>query len=105
MIGPGTATSDSIPAWLSNGEHVWTAEEVLKIGGHANLERLRRLVREGRAPKFATGGRVQPVHYVGNSVPAPTVNTLNIGGVSTEEMVDKVIREFGREMRSMEWRR
>lgn len=105
VIGPGTATSDSIPAWLSNGEHVWTAEEVLKIGGHANLERLRRLVREGRAPKFATGGRVQPVHYVGNSVPAPTVNTLNIGGVSTEEMVDKVIREFGREVRSMEWRR
>ena len=28
VAGPGTATSDSIPAWLSNGEHVWTAREV-----------------------------------------------------------------------------
>ena len=26
--GRGTGTSDDIPAWLSNGEHVWTAREV-----------------------------------------------------------------------------
>lgn len=30
--GPGTATSDSIPAWLSNGEYVVNAEGVKEIG-------------------------------------------------------------------------
>src|SRR5690606_36338975 len=38
VIGPGTATSDSIPARLSNGEHVWTAREVANAGGHAAME-------------------------------------------------------------------
>jgi hypothetical protein len=56
--GPGTATSDSIPAWLSNGEHVWTAREVANLGGHAAMEQLRGLVRQGRVPAFAAGGGV-----------------------------------------------
>ncbi|TGE08756.1 coiled-coil domain-containing protein [Hymenobacter fodinae] len=39
--GPGSGTSDSIPALLSNGEHVWTAEEVHRAGGHAVVESMR----------------------------------------------------------------
>ena len=35
--GPGTATSDSIPAWLSNGEHVLTAEDVAALGGQGGV--------------------------------------------------------------------
>jgi TP901 family phage tail tape measure protein len=57
IFGPGTGTSDDIPAWLSNGEHVWTAEEVRKAGGHGAVESLRSMVLKG-APAFATGGRV-----------------------------------------------
>lgn len=53
VSGPGTGTSDSIPAMLSTGEHVWTAEEVRKAGGHTVIEALRRLVRG-----YATGGPV-----------------------------------------------
>ena len=41
IFGPGSGTSDDIPAWLSNGEHVWTAEEVRKAGGHSVIEALR----------------------------------------------------------------
>jgi hypothetical protein len=36
--GPGTATSDSIPAWLSDGEFVIKASEVKKPGILAHLE-------------------------------------------------------------------
>jgi hypothetical protein len=36
--GPGTDTSDSIPAFLSNNEHVMTAKEVKSLGG-GNAER------------------------------------------------------------------
>jgi len=52
--GPGTATSDSIPARLSRGEHVWTAKEVQGAGGHAAMESLRSAARGG----FAKGGPV-----------------------------------------------
>lgn len=57
VFGAGTATSDSIPALLSNGEHVWTAREVQAAGGHSVVESLRsRALRSGAA--FATGGAV-----------------------------------------------
>lgn len=52
VTGPGTGTSDSIPAWLSNGEHVWTAREVASAGGHAAVEAMRAQFR------YATGGPV-----------------------------------------------
>ena len=57
VFGAGTATSDSIPALLSNGEHVWTAREVRGAGGHGAVEALRaRAARSGSA--FANGGAV-----------------------------------------------
>jgi TP901 family phage tail tape measure protein len=56
--GPGTGTSDEIPAWLSNGEHVLTAAEVQKMGGQAAVYRFRDMVDKGQAPKFASGGAV-----------------------------------------------
>lgn len=37
VSGPGGPTSDSIPAWLSNGEHVLTAKEVALMGGQQGV--------------------------------------------------------------------
>ena len=34
--GPGTGTSDSIPAMLSKGEYILTARDVARIGGGSN---------------------------------------------------------------------
>lgn len=59
--GPGTGTSDSIPAagpggaryYLSNGEHVLTSSEVVRMGGHSGVERFRRSVRG-----YALGGGI-----------------------------------------------
>ncbi len=59
--GPGTATSDSIPAWLSNGEYVVKAASVKKYGlGLLNMINAGQyamggLVKAGRR-KFAEGG-------------------------------------------------
>jgi hypothetical protein len=41
VYGAGTTTSDSIPAWLSNDEHVWSAREVQGAGGHGAVAQLR----------------------------------------------------------------
>ena len=43
--GPGTGTSDSIPARLSDGEYVLTAKEVSGIGRHSNEAGARKLDR------------------------------------------------------------
>lgn len=48
--GPGSATSDSIPAWLSNGEYVIKAAAVAKYGT--------RLFDQMNSMRFATGGFV-----------------------------------------------
>ena len=62
VFGAGTATSDSIPAMLSNNEHVWTAREVAKAGGHRVMEWMRRAALAGDLrrilPTYAIGGRV-----------------------------------------------
>ncbi|MGZ3083028.1 hypothetical protein [[Haemophilus] ducreyi] len=53
ISGPGTATSDSIPAWLSNGEFVVRAASVSRYGlGFLHA------INRGQLPRFATGGLV-----------------------------------------------
>ncbi|WP_136314310.1 phage tail tape measure protein [Actinomyces procaprae] len=73
--GPGTATSDSVPAMLSAGEHVWTAAEVGAVGGQARMLQLRALARQGLLSRevmgFADGG--SPSVY-GAAPPAIRVN-------------------------------
>jgi TP901 family phage tail tape measure protein len=54
IFGPGTETSDSIPAMLSRNEHVISAREVRGAGGHEALEQMRSTWRGAAA--FATGG-------------------------------------------------
>jgi hypothetical protein len=56
--GPGSESSDSIPARLSHNEHVWTAAEVRGAGGHAGVGMLRKMAASGRLPGFAAGGPV-----------------------------------------------
>lgn len=58
ISGPGTGTSDSILSLVSNGEHVFTAEEVQKAGGQSEIYRLRAAIRNGSLPAFASGGAV-----------------------------------------------
>jgi TP901 family phage tail tape measure protein len=57
VSGPGTGTSDSVPALLSNGEHVFTASDVQKAGGQDAMYRLRGAIQSGML-RFAGGGAV-----------------------------------------------
>ncbi|MDF7667936.1 hypothetical protein PT273_08800 [Orbaceae bacterium ESL0727] len=56
ISGPGTATSDSIPSMLSNGEYVVNAASVKKYG----IDYLHAL-NTGRLHHYATGGLVSNV--------------------------------------------
>ncbi|MFF2084586.1 tape measure protein [Nocardia sp. NPDC058176] len=55
IFGAGGPTSDSIPAFLSAGEHVLTAQEVANMGGHQGVYNLRAMARAGGLA-FAEGG-------------------------------------------------
>lgn len=50
--GAGTGTSDDILAWLSNGEHVWTAQDVRDIGGQSAMYAMRDALKHGRGFTF-----------------------------------------------------
>lgn len=56
VFGAGTSTSDSIPAWLSTGEHVFDAEDVRKMGGQSAVYAFRAQLDAG-VPAYP-GGRV-----------------------------------------------
>ena len=71
ISGPGTSTSDSIPAALSNGEYVMTAGAVSRLGLPV-LDALN----SGKVPKFAAGGLVtRPIGKINTS--AMTVLTAS----------------------------
>jgi len=81
VFGPGTGTSDSIPARLSNGEYVIKASRVRQFGtGYFNA------LNSGHAPRqFASGGPVG-----GSSAPS------SMGGVV--ELGPKSLARLGREV-------
>lgn len=68
VAGPGTGTSDSIPAMLSNGEYVITSQAVNRIG-RDNLD----AINAGRVPDLGSGGGVTAIS--GGNV------TLNVSAV------------------------
>lgn len=80
IIGPGTSTSDSIPALLSNGEYVINADAAAQIG-RTTLDALN----SGAYPAFASGGSV-------GGVPEESVQnrnvTLNVSALDASSFLD-----------------
>ena len=69
ITGPGTATSDSIPAWLSNGEYVMRAAAVDKYG----VGMMHRL----NALSFRTGGYAKAPKKLGKDPTAKQQRAYN----------------------------
>lgn len=90
ISGPGTGTSDSIPAWLSNGEYVVKAKAVGKYG-KAFLDHV-------NAGKFADGGAVGAGVGAGimgsGSVGGSGKKGGGIGGGMFSRLIDQVIGEL-----------
>lgn len=80
--GPGTGTSDSVLAWLSNGEYVLRAQAA-KHYGLGFLNQINRL----RLPRYAAGGLVQSggASQAAGTQAAPII--LNLGGQRFEATI------------------
>ncbi|MDR5881124.1 phage tail tape measure protein [Caballeronia sp. LZ032] len=73
IAGPGTGTSDSIPARLSNGEFVMTAAAVRRIGA-SNLDAMNNGAAVHSVARFASGGLVGAASGVSPSARAGDIN-------------------------------
>lgn len=85
IAGPGTGTSDSIPAFLSNGEYVLTADAVQNVGLP-----LLDAMNSGRAGHFATGGLVRANGSGSKGTAIPTGNsvTLNVSALDAASFME-----------------
>jgi TP901 family phage tail tape measure protein len=95
--GAGSGTSDSILARLSNGEHVITAEEVRKAGGHQMIEAFRRAALRGELPRngqIPRSGDLQPFKDGGPVLINPDVRTLGV--MSAVGAVNSLVRAIAR---------
>lgn len=84
IIGPGTSTSDSIPALLSNGEYVINADAAAQIG-RTTLDALN----SGSYPAFASGGSVGGAQ---GEIPQGRNLTLNISTLDAASFDDFLSR-------------
>lgn len=104
ISGPGTGTSDSIPALLSNGEYVIRAAAVRKLGKR-HLEMLNHGI---PIPRFADGGMVGTVSSLDTSPRNLGSLDINLGGDVFQVFADSgqadgirlAAKKFGRTHRS-----
>ncbi len=104
VYGPGTGTSDSIPAMLSNGEYVIRAESVQAIGVPM-LDKINKLAAGGMVsydiPKMSSGGRVR-FNEGGLASSGSTLYNINVELNGTNLTADQVAASIHKEMRLRE---
>ncbi len=92
--GPGTATSDSIPAMLSHGEYVIKASSVAKYGVKAMDDiNAGRFANGGQVQKFSTGGQAL-LKEIGKD---PTLKDVKSPLGTAKRFIDTAISQLGTE--------
>jgi hypothetical protein len=56
IFGPGTSTSDEVPLWGSDGEHMLDKGDVIKMGGQQGVYKFRANLRAGQFDYLSSGG-------------------------------------------------
>ena len=90
VTGPGTGTSDSIPAMLSNGEYVVRAASTRKFLP------LLEAINTGRLPAFALGG---PVGALPNLSGLSGIESANQGTQITQQFDITITGDISRQTR------
>lgn len=91
IAGPGTGTSDSILARISNGEYIIKQQAASRVG-YGVLDYINRL---GSLPKFATGGAVN-VASAPSSSGGITIQNLNLPGVQNAKQLVAELKQMMR---------
>lgn len=99
VFGEGSETSDSIPAMLSNNEHVWSAREVRGAGGHGAMERLRAMARSGNLPAFRAGGAVGALEEAGMLHFAKGGAAKKAAAAAKKKALEEMLRDLATDVR------
>jgi hypothetical protein len=101
IAGPGTSTSDTIPALLSDGEYVINAKSARQHGALLDA------INSGRIARLAQGGAVTPSPRLarpgatgGPAIGALTINTKVEGSAGTPEQNQDLARRTAKEVES-----
>jgi len=104
ISGPGTPTSDSIPAMLSNGEYVINAKAV-QNAGVPMLDNINRMASGGmvkyNVPKMSSGGNVRYADG-GLASSSSSMYNINVQLNGTNLTADEVAASIHKEMRLRE---
>jgi hypothetical protein len=104
VSGPGTPTSDSIPAMLSNGEYVISARAV-QAAGVPMLDNINKMASGGmvsyNVPKMSSGGRVR-FSDGGLASSSSSMYNINVQLNGTNLTADDVAASIHKEMRLRE---
>ena len=104
ISGPGSATSDSIPAMLSNGEYVISAKAV-QAAGVPMLDNINKMASGGmvsyNVPKMSSGGRVR-FNEGGLASSSSSLYNINVSLSGTNLTADDVAASIHKEMRLRE---
>lgn len=93
-IGKGTGTSDEILTWLSNGEHVVTAAEVLKAGGQNILFAIRDMISRGIPFTWDNGQIITDLGRGNLDAYGAAVAAKGIGNVPPEGLFSQLLPKF-----------
>ena len=94
ISGTGTGKSDSIPAWLSNGEYVMTAQATKMYAP---------ILEAMNAGKFAAGGLAAPKAPRVSGIEAPASYINNKGGNVVVNVTNNTGSEIKAEQTSSQW--
>ena len=103
VFGAGNATSDSIPAMLSNGEYVINAKSASAYG-YQNLDTINRMAQGGLAVRYdiPSGSKIKANMATGGVAnSSQTVYNVNIELNGTNVTVDDVMNKFDQRMRNV----
>jgi hypothetical protein len=103
ISGAGNATSDSIPAMLSNGEYVINAKSV-QAAGIPMLDRINKMAMGGpvyNVPAYSVGGRVK-YDNGGMATSSNSLYNINVTLNGTDMSPDDVANAIERKMRLRE---
>lgn len=89
--GPGSGTSDSIPARVSNGEYIVNAAAT-----RANLPMLE-AINDNRFPRFASGGLVTAAANAAQPSSMPVHVNINLTGANGDATIQKIAYQAARE--------
>lgn len=92
--GPGTGTSDDVLMWGSNGEHMVTAKEVMRAGGHNVLYAIRDMIARGIPFEWDNGRVVSKVGEGNLSRYGAAVQRKGIGNANPEGLFDAFLPAY-----------